>query len=387
MSPLITPVETQYKLRIPSHRFRQANRDVFYFTLDLASLDGLLPERVDESMVRDANRRLMPSHAKRIQEYLAKKDDWVLGSLLLGIAPDAVEFEPYEATPGEQSNPNFGELRILSSRANTMRIFDGQHRRRAIAEILSAFSDADDEQRQQKLVSLQQASMTVVLYAEGNLITLRQMFVDASKTKRIEGNVVARFDRRDAFNLTAVRLADESGLFNGRIEMERPSVGVSSQSLLAVNQLATVLRSLELSDHGRVSRERNETYMRDLDSLFERCKVWSDEFMPASREEYQGLLTGAIQNTDIPELRAKTFAYNVTFIRVLAGCFYLWLKEGRPWEQLAQYIAKSTINRWADYGLLVDAGLVHPNGKELFARRQEVESAVRRIVQMAKTAL
>ena len=89
---LIIPARTnQYSLVIPAHRFRQGHRDVYYFSLDFETLDGLLPQRVEDNLVRGANRRLTRSHAKNIQTYLDEKDDWLLGALMLGIAPDAVE--------------------------------------------------------------------------------------------------------------------------------------------------------------------------------------------------------------------------------------------------------------------------------------------------------
>ena len=98
-------------------------------TLDLATLDGMLPERVEDTVVKQANRRLTPRHAQDIQQYLENRSNWLLGPMLLGIAPDAVEFEPYQDEAGKQISANFGELRVLTNRANTMRIFDGQHRR------------------------------------------------------------------------------------------------------------------------------------------------------------------------------------------------------------------------------------------------------------------
>ena len=87
---------------------------MYYFTLDLATLDGLLPQRIDDSVVREANRRLTPSHARNIQQYLEDKEDWLLGSLLLGIAPDALEFELFRDDDGNVISPNFGELSILT---------------------------------------------------------------------------------------------------------------------------------------------------------------------------------------------------------------------------------------------------------------------------------
>ena len=213
MAPTISLSPNRYTAQLPAHRFRQGNRDVYYFTLDLATLDGLLPQRIDDSVVREANRRLTPSHARNIQQYLEERDDWLLGSLLLGISPDAVQFEPYEDDDGNEINPNFGRLSILTNRANTMRIFDGQHRRRAIQETLDRLGD--DEGQADKLAELQAASVPIVLYAEDDVRLLRQMFTDASKTKRIEANVVARFNKRDPFNLAAMHLVDESKLFGG----------------------------------------------------------------------------------------------------------------------------------------------------------------------------
>ena len=353
---------------------------MYYFALDLETLDGLLPQRVEDNVVRDANRRLTPSHAKNIQGYLEEKDDWLLGALMLGIAPDAVDFAPYPDEQGEPVSPNFGELRIRANRANTMRIFDGQHRRRAIQELLAELTNASGDERADKLDSLRKASMTIVLYAEDDIKTLRQMFVDASKNRRIEGHTVTRFDQRDAFNLAAVWLANNSRLFQGKVEMERSSTASSSQHILAVNQLAAVLKSLDVGYGRRVSRDLNDALMQDLDALYRRCRVWSDEFMPAAREEYSGIMSGAIDASELPQLRLTTFAYNIAFIRVLAGCYRLWMGEHTSWEPLAEFIRRAPISYGTGHGLLVDAGLVSPDGTTLFARRQEVAAAIDYIV-------
>lgn len=387
MPPVIPPSTNQYSKIVSAHRFRQGGRDVYYFALTMDDLDGFLPQRVDDSVVRDANRRLTPSHAKNIQQYLSEQDNWLLGGLMLGIAEKAVEFEPY---PDEQDkvNPNFGELRIRSDSHNSLQIFDGQHRRRAIQEVLRA--EPAGERSAEKLEALRKASMTIILYVEGDIDTLKQMFVDASKTKRIEPNTVTRFDRRDAFNLTAMKIADKSRMFEGRVEMERASVSAPSGCLLAINQLASILKALEVGSRGRVSRERNADYMlnrHSLDALYDHCLIWTDEFIPAAREEYGGLVDGSIDNSDIPKLRTQTFAYNATFLRVLADCYRVWIAEGRSWQSLADFIRRSSINRGSDYGLLVDAGLYDGKGTTLFSRRQEVEGASNYIVRAAKAAV
>ena len=261
-----------------------------------------------------------------------------------------------------------------------MRIFDGQHRRRAIQDVLAELSSESDDRSADKLDSLRKSSMTIVLYAEDNIGTLRQMFVDASKTKRIEENTVTRFDRRNAFNMVSVRLAESSRLFEGRVEMERSSVATSSQHLLAVNQLAAILKNLEVGYGRRVSQDINDAYMQDLNGLYRRCRVWADEFMPSAREEYQGLLTGEIENSGIPQLRSTTFAYSVPFIRVLAACYHIWTGKHDSWKSLAEFVRKSSINYGINHGLLLDAGLANPDVTALFFRRQEVDRAIDYII-------
>ena len=382
MPPTISLSPSRYSAQLPAHRFRQGHRDVYYFTLDLATLDGLLPQRIDDTVVREANRRLTPSHHRDIQQYLEDRPDWLLGALLLGIAPDALEFEPYQDQDGNEYGPNFGELKIITNRANTMRIFDGQHRRRAIQDTLDRLGNAEDQI--DKLTDLQGSSVSIVLYAEDDIGALRQMFTDASRTKRIEANVVTRFDKRDPFNLAAMHLVDASQLFGGRVELDGTTVARGSQTLISVNQLAQALRVMTVGYRSRVSRAQNDLYMQDLDGLYESCLNWSDEFMPNARWEYDGVLSGNIKNEDIPAHRAESLAYSTTFMRILAGCYHDWMEEKDDWTPLAKYLKGARLETGGGHGtLLVDAGAMLPGDTAPTGRRQEVEGAIKYIVQHA----
>ena len=387
MTLTVTNIGNQYSLRVPAHRFRQGERDVYSFALDLATLDGLLPERIDEDVVKDVNRRLTPSHAKSIQTYLeSERTNWLLGALLLGIAPDAVEFVPY-ADENDQASDNFGELRILTTRKSTMKIFDGQHRRRAIADALSGL--ANDERRADQLVALRQSSLPVVLYAEEDIKALRQMFVDASKTKSIESNTVTRFDERNAFNLAAMWISENSDLFAGRVEMERTTVRRASEHLIAINQLAATLKTLDVGYSGRVSRERNSEHMLDLNALYDRCLKWADDFLPAARSEYDDLIAGETDDSEIPKIRPTTFAFNASVIRILAGCYHEWTKDGGDWKPLAHFIRKASLTPGQSEGqgaLLVEAGVVVSGGVTPLSRAQETTKAIGYIVQQARAA-
>ena len=383
---LMRPSTNQYSLQTPAHRFQQGGRDVYYFSLDLGTLDGLLPQRVEDNLVKEANRRLTPSHAKNIQNYLEDENDWMLGALMLGIAPEAVDFVPYSNEDGGALAENFGELRVRTNRINTMKIFDGQHRRRAIQDVLADLYQSADSQRSEKLRDLLNSSLTIVLYAERDIRTLRQMFVDASKTKRIEPHTVTRFDRRDSFNRAAVWIAENSRMFQGRVDMERSSVGRTSEYLLSVNNLTSLFKTLEVGFGRRVSRDVNRRNILALGDLYERCRVWSDEFLPAARKEYEGLMSGDIAHSEIPRTRTRSFVFNAAVMQILAGCYFVWIRESADWRDLANFIRAASLEHGSEQGLLADAGLVNPNGKKLYSRRQEIAGAVSHIVSAARDA-
>ena len=307
-----------------------------------------------------------------------------MGAMLLGISLRAVEFEPYRDENGHP-NTEFGELRIFANQRNTMRIFDGQHRRRAIGDLLSDLAVSEESYRE-RAAELLQASVPVALYAEDDLRSLRQMFADAAKTKPIEASTVTIFDRRNAINRAAVHLAENSRLFSDRVEMERTTVAPSSLTILAINQLASYLRIIEVGFGGRVSQGRNEEYLQDLDALYSRCLRWADEFLPAAREEYKGLVNGKIANNEIPNLRRSSLAFSVTFIRILAGAYHQWIQGGaKDWKPLAQYVRKANLTPGSGPGtLLVNAGNMAPGGTSPVARRQEVRAAINYIVAQAQ---
>lgn len=376
-------MNTENDFSVPAHRFRQGGRDVYACVLDLPTLNHRLPDRVDDRVVKDANRPLTPSHARRIQAYLAEREDWLLSTLMLGVPSEAIDFRPYLEGGGEPME--VGELRLRMESPATMKMFDGQHRRRAIKDVIRELEL--DTNRSKRLMGLQVCSLPIMLYVEDNIASLRQMFADASQTKTIERNVVTRFDLRDPFNLAALWLEENSDLFVGRVEMERASVPRTSDRIIAINQLSITLKTLEVGYTGRVSRDLSHQYMLNLDDLYERCWIWCDDFMPSARQEYEQLVGGDIANSEIPQMRTTSLAYNATVIRLLAGCYHQWVKDDANWKPLAQFIRSASLKpESGDGALLVDAGLVAEGGITPFARSHAVGSAIDYIVGQAKAA-
>jgi hypothetical protein len=410
---------------------KQGGRLVYTFTLTCRELDNKIEERTRPDVIQEANRRYDPKHAATIQQYLYKRYDpkhaaamqqyhyktynWVLGAELLAIAPEAINFTPYLDDMGEPSA--VGHLVIYEDAKQLLRLFDGQHRRGAIANVIKedfsamledlckemselqselatltdvAATEAVIRQKQDEIRDMESKfdqfmddALTIILYAEGDLTAVRQMFSDAANAKPQEPITRARFDQRDAFNLAAHELSNSSQLLNDRIDMERSAVSQTSENLLSFNQLATMLKTLDNGYYGRISRTRNAELLADYSEVVNCGMEFFDEFLPAAIEEFDLLLSEEMTSEDIPSERQNSFVFNATVLRVLAGCYHACGKENR--RVLADFLRAQHFDKGRQHGaILVQAGLVAPEGNTPQARRQEVQGAIRHIAEEAR---
>ena len=407
----------QKLLEVPAIRSRQGGRNVYTFTLTCGEVDSKLAVRTDPEVIREANRRYDAKHARTIQHYLNDKSQWVLGALLLAIDDECVEFDPY---PDEHGNPSpVGNLVIYEDANPRVRLFDGQHRRgamsdlikqdfigglelleRGLADIREEYSSNTGDENLERAISAKELeiaqlqgkfdefmseSLTVILYGEGNLEGVRQMFSDAAKAKVQEPNTRAIFDRQDPFNVAANQIMQDSELLRSRVELERSAVSQTSTRLISINQLATALKTLQFGYYGRASRGKNAQLLNDPAPIVNAGSEFFDEFLPAAVEEFDRLLNGELATEDIPDERMVSFAFNFTVIRVLAGCYHFWYSDNGDWRKLADFLRAQRFDKGRQRGaILVQSGLVAPGGNTPNARRQEVNGAIRYILEAAR---
>ncbi len=394
ITTMTTPdVDNRLDFITHAEKFQQGGRNVYSFTATLGEINNLLPDRdpENEAKVADANRGLTPSHALRIQRYLNDDPEWLVNSILAYANPADVEFtgNPYPYPDGSP-HPDIGVLRInkTAKGEKALKVFDGQHRRRAIRDLLRSIDlDSDDPHIQ----DLSASKIPVLLYEESSTDKARKMFLDHGKSKSTEANTNTRFNQQNPFSRAAVALVEDqefaSNFFLDRVEMERTQVPRSSSCIIAVNQLERAVKNIELGYKGRLSQDRQFQYHQDgLETLYRRCLEWADEFMPQARQEYDDLYNGVVANSEIPNRRSESLAYNATVIQVLAGCYYEWRKEHDSWQPLAAFIRQAdfTPGKDANEGaLFVDAGLVPPKGITPVPRIQEVTRGIDYIVAKA----
>ena len=395
--------QKQQVVEFDVHRYEQGGRTAYSLVMDLGTLDDNVPEFVSRERIDKANRRFIDDHARRIEEYIYDVDDWVLGAILLGISPDAVEFVPYEDDDGFPSSFS-GYIRIpLSGGTSTISILDGQHRRIAIRrvrdrlrqEIVTAVEESAKNGRDQalkklelKLQRLDEMSIPVALYEEANTKELRQMFADLAKTRPIDATTKTRFDNRDPFNRAAVDLAKigTSDLLTDKVEMERTTPARSSNCLLAVNQLSRCLKVLKYGYGGRVSRERISEAELNYDELVDAGIAWADDFLRSARGEYEVLCSTELEEDFISKNRSHYISYSVTALQLMAGCVYESNKRGFSLELLASWLRQADFNLDSDECIFLKAGMFIPGEKSLASRRKNMQNGIDYIVSHAMHA-
>lgn len=381
-------------------RFHQGGRDVYGFALNLRDLNGLLPRRVDDDVVSDANRRLHQPHADAIRSYLWEQPAWLSGAIMVAIDPGLVDFKAFANTQG-----HFGVIRIPLSAIGRLKLFDGQHRRRAIYDLIDErgmqIRDLGEklkaakakgrnsastkqlkgelEATKQRLHQLESEAIPVLLFGEVDIQSLRQMFSDAAKARPIDALTKSRFDARDPFNRAAEVAMNGCALLNGHVEMERSTVSTTSDKLISYNQLATLLRTLLVGYYGRVSKQK----ALELDVSSELISNPAERFfafLTRARDEY-----GRLANAEARPSRERgnTLAFNNTILRVIAAVWHEWVIKREKKEELLVELLRD-----ADFGpsrgaIWHEAGLVPEGSRTPISRKQEVVSAINYLLREA----
>lgn len=366
----------QQALVFDVQRYQQGGRTAYSLVMDLGTLDSTVPSFVNPDRIDRANRRFNATHSRKIAEYIYDIDDWVLGSIMLGIDPDYVEFVPYE-DENRQPSESLGFIRIpLDGGSASIRILDGQHRRMAIQTVRERLRQEIYAQKNHpsnglnrgleklklKFERLDEMSIPVVLYEEGNTKELRQMFADLAKTRNIDAAAKVRFDERDPFNRAAVEFAEHerSDLLTGRIEMERRSPVQASNHLLSVSQLARCLKELKYGLGSRATRDRIRETENNYQELIDVGIIWADEFLPSARKEYEDLLSIELEEDFVAKNRTKSVFYNhsVTVLQLMAGCFYEWHVRRQPWQELSDWLREADLNVDSEECIFRQTGMV-----------------------------
>lgn len=184
-----------------------------------------------DSIGSTSNRPEDPKHTTEIADYIKTNMSakYVLGALTLNVQQELTVFT---GPPG--SDVQMGYL-ILPWTAR-ISITDGQHRQKAIKQLLDEGLSADDKN------SLGQQGIAVIITNETDIEQIHQDFADASKTKPLPPGLLAAYDTRNPANRVVLLLEKNCKLFKGRIDATSKSISKNSPMLFTANQIRSFVK-------------------------------------------------------------------------------------------------------------------------------------------------
>jgi len=295
-----------------------------------------------------AQRTLSQKRVPEITRYiLENEDDWVFSSLTASFRADE-HYMPSELNP---------DLGILELPLDTeFLINDGQHRRAAIEEAL----------KENK--TLENQTISVVLFPEENIERNQQMFSDLNRTvQKTSRSLDILYDHRDPMNRVTLAVADTVPVFKGKVEKERVSISARSPRFVTISALYDAHIQL-------LGKPKDEEVDEDRERELEQIAV---EFWNAVMEnipEWEAIRDG---NLRPPEARAE-------FVHSHAVAFWALAATGRElmrqypdeasWKARLQHLSKidwlRTNQDWQGIMML---------GTDIITRRQTREAMARYI--------
>lgn len=372
------------KIVVSGMKIEQGGRDVFVLTPSVAEMLRIIPPRANPDVIQDANRRLYVPHAKTFGEYLMgykrdgeAKDQWVCGPFMAGITQAAIR----EAPRAHE---------VIIDFDGTVKLFDGQHRRygfewainqanEAIADLQARLAEdtvddrdaaeAEIEDWTNWITGLLQSRVVIFMYVEEDLAALQQMYADISKVRNPDAGTRTRFDRTDAFNVAALELAETHPALKGYVDMERNTLARTGDSIITINQLAGVVRTL----FGGVSGRINEDV--EARTIVERGTAFFNDL--SKGETFKRIIGGKVRPSEIRE--SGDISVNVTIMRTEAAIWReLHIVKDAPRRNVVDYLGTLPTKPGVN-GLWVKAGILPARLEKAtpLGRAQEMREAVK----------
>ena len=321
----------------PALTYRQGERDVYSFVMDLEQVKRFLPMRTadDANQIKDTNRALVLNHTRKIKQYLNETQEWVLPAITLAVSSENVQFKP-------QGNPGVGTIKVSNeddNERNLFRIVDGQHRRHAIESLLTEYEEKDTE----RWTIMGECGLSVTLYAESDPIKIRQMFATMALSKTIDKNTQQQFDSSNPFNNAASYAIENSRMLDGgkRVNTQRQNLQSTSDEFLTHNDLKEIAIALTLGlpvTSPSQSMLKYHIAHEQQAKVYEHMTVFLDEFLPECHQRLTDLMAGDIPAAHLPIARMDQWVLDPAIVKLMAGCYQNWKASDEKTEALATYI-------------------------------------------------
>lgn len=311
-------------------------------------LDSYVPGRdVDECY----NRPLIPEHTRAIENYLLANEDYILPPITLCVE-DSLSIHVLE------SPSRIKEGTLVLPATTLFHVSDGQHRIKAIAQVLERSHKFDQD------------AIGVTIVSVESLAKAHQDFVDCAQTKPISPALLTAFNVRDPLARLVRDIADQSGFFKGRIDKIGTTVGKNSINLFTMNQLRTGVMELLVGGVASSQEQRRkdveeripdpemyEEWRGRILDFYRKFGVdnpqWTDVVLAAERP--------AEDPVDTRSLRERYIHFNGTGLIVIGRVGHCILQQ--PEEVQDALIARLAKLDWSREGKLWAGNLISSDGR------------------------
>lgn len=247
----------------PALRFQQGKREMLQINVPAIELPSLLKAKPSDANDPNSgkNRPLKKEHADEIKDYVLHRTKaskpWILGTLTANVPEGKIEIVPIWG----------GICLVKIPRGVFLEITDGQHRTRAIQELMMSEGDERD------LISNDSFAITLVL--EGALRQCQTDFRDMAQSFPLPKALLVSFGALGRDGITQV-LVDEVPMFKGKTQKIQASPGSGSKFIYTSNYVAKAVScafandpNAELLEHD--VEESAEALINCFNQFFSEC--------------------------------------------------------------------------------------------------------------------
>ncbi len=266
----------------PGLLFKHGKRTMLQINVPARDFSGLLQAKPSLGNDPDSgkNRPEVKGHAEEIKKYVIERakqgKPWILGTLTANVAPQDITIV------------NFGRgiCLVIIPRGVKLDITDGQHRKRAIHELI--------ESHESDLISDDDFAITLVL--EGDFQQCQADFRDMAQTRQLDKSLLLSFGEFSGRVGISKELVKRVSLFNDKTEKIKASPATKNKLIYTMNYIARFVSCVFTNNP---SAQLKELDVEICSNALVECL--NQFFLECSNTEY-------IASTDLDELTEDNIA-------------------------------------------------------------------------------
>ena len=281
-------------------------------------------EQMSLGLFDHTNRAVEPPHVNSISKYL-EKPNWALPAFILAVLPGTI--------------PEAGTKTQLSLESKNVRILDGQHRIQALRRRVLGGNQE---------IGRQEIAVIIMEVVDGE--DQKEIWLDFSKNKQIEGAWRDAIDNKNPFNRAGKLAEGESKTLRNRVKVEHRNIDETKDAqLITLSWLKRVSTTIAIGLQRNPGNKIQTVYesTEKQEELRDRIVRFFDEFLPQCLPNYAEINEKPQFGRTLKDVRSETHAYDAQVLNLLADVHARWVEEGRDEGDLAQFVGTMNLNKRA----------------------------------------